>query len=142
MAVCVHNCFALETRKLEVRFVTPHEFGKQKNLCAEALRLFVRREQVSELIAEHRRTRGLENDDGRAGVYVLLDHVHHVPEITFSAFEHAPLVKWTAAAHWGFRNLYGETCVLQHECRSLRGFRMKVIVERVRPQDDFLATAP
>jgi hypothetical protein len=102
--------------------------------CREPLRDFVAGKQVRHLVAEHRRTGGLEHDERHAGVDLGLEAREDAAQILLRLAQHARVVQRPSAADGNRRHVDLEPGGFEHVGRRERGVRMKMIVERVGPQ--------
>ena len=67
---------ALQSRRRVV--AVAQELRQREHLLAQALRVFVEREQIRKLVAEHRDATGLHADDRRPARDLIPEHTHRL----------------------------------------------------------------
>ena len=134
MAVSVEEYPPGQRRQVEALTMRLHEFAEERHLRAEPLCVFIVRQHVLHLVAEHRRAARLEDDDGDARADLVADRVDHAEEHLLRERQEAVVVQRPPAADGTPRDDHLEARRLEQLHRRNRGLRMKVVVERVGPQ--------
>src|SRR6266436_8357051 len=111
------------------------ELAEQESLLPQAKGAWIFRKQVAQFIAKDRRAAWFQNNDGQACVYFLREHLQDALQILFGLVQHAKVVKWTAAAKMRLRHHDVESRVRKYLQGSLAGFRLVVVIEGIRPQN-------
>src|SRR5439155_3295624 len=104
-----------------------------------ALRILIIREQVHELVAEHREAARFEDDDRRARLEVRPQLVEDVAQEALGRQKKTVIVERTTAAEPPRRQHDVAAGGFEHLDRRYCGIGMEVIVERVRAEQDALS---
>ena len=136
MAVAVQHDFTRKLRITELRRFLQKKLAEKIGLAAQSLGNFVAREKVHQFVAEHGNASRLKTDDRYAIVDVLLHIGKYPAQLLLRLIQHAEIIKWPPAANMAYRYAHVKAGGFQHGNGSLGGFRVKVIVKRVRPKDD------
>src|SRR5438128_2247701 len=139
MAMAVHDGFPTQRGRLETRRVMSEKFAQQESLSLQPLCLLIEREEIRELVPEYGCACRLEDDQRRAGANILRQGVENFLQVALRAIQHAPFVQRPAATQVPFRYHHLAASVLQDFVGCNRGLRVKVIVERIRPQKHTLS---
>src|SRR6185437_5469949 len=92
--------------------------------------------EILEFFFEHGSTARLEYQNGKPGLDIAFQAAQDTLQIDFGFVEHAEVVERTPAAKVLARNPHAPSHVFEYFHRGLRGMRVKIVVERVRPQND------
>src|SRR5262249_28583340 len=123
MTVDLYERRPRKPRQGRVGAVPVHELRKEERLPADALRDRIVRKKTRQFVAKRADARRLQPDDGRAALDLRTQARHGLKPQPARGFEHAPVVKRTAAAQRSVRNDYPKAEALQHLRRRDRGLR-------------------
>ena len=113
------------------------EFAEEDALLGQALGERVVREQVDEFVAECRKAGGLEADERRARLDLVLQHRQGAAATALGRVEPAPVVERPAAAQRAAVGIVDlEARRLEHPRGRNGRLGPEVVVERVGPQQD------
>src|SRR5579883_546124 len=116
------------------------ELREEGRAPRQARRSLVALQQAGKLIAQRADACRLQADDRRAGLQMLLQDVEISMEQTPGRIQAAPIVQRPPAAHMSARDLDLIAEALEQLHRGDGRGSAEVVVERVRPQQDLLAT--
>src|ERR1051325_6243425 len=137
MAMQMHQGFAVQLSSGIIRREFAEELAQQEGLLAQPARVDIGREKVFQFIAKNGGATRLQHDHGRAGFDLGPEGFEDLPQSLFRFIEQAVIVERPAAAQMRLGHLNAETGVFEHFDGRLGDIRMKVVVERVRPEQDW-----
>src|SRR5580700_3725840 len=135
MAVTVQERFAVEPWQRETLGVGFEEFAEQKSLARQSLRTFVARKEVEEFIAKDGDTARLQADHWNARLDLRREFVENPEQEGLGTIEHAVIVERAPTAQVRPWHHHPEASRFENLDRRLGGARLKIIVERVRPEE-------
>ena len=136
VAVPVDERFSAKLRHDEVLRLLFQEFAEQVSLFGQSVGAIIVRKQVAELVAEDGYAAGLKADDWDSGGDFGTQDVERFEQQPLGPVQHAKVVQRAAAAEICLRNQDFIASRIENFNSRTRGFRMKVVVKRVRPEDD------
>src|SRR5881628_1055834 len=140
MAVAVEQDFPRHARWLVAGRMMLQEFAEQKGLPPQAFGACVGGEEPAKLVAEHGGAARFEHDNRTARVDRRTKRLQHTLQIHLGVVQETEVVQGSPAAEVLIGNGRAETCVPQDSERGLARLRVKVVVERVDPEDDVAST--
>src|SRR6185437_13529646 len=126
-----------ESLALQIRWIVlciDKKLAQQFRLSAQTLGIFVAREEICGLIAEHGSAAWLQNDDWNACRNLRPQSIQNIQQVCFRLIEKTVIIKGPPATQTALRYFYSIACRFQHFNRGLRGVREEVIVEGIRPE--------
>src|SRR5216683_2407836 len=112
------------------------KLAEKKRLASQLRGAQIQRKQIAEFVAEYGRATRLQHDQRYACINLCSQNAHNSFEILLGLVEKTEIVKRSSTAQMNLRDDHIESRALQNFQRRTAGLRMKIIVERVRPQND------
>src|SRR5579864_3058590 len=95
-------------------------------------------EKIEQFIAKNRSTAGLQNNNWSSGGNLRRENFDCFQQQFLRPIKHAKIVERPPAADIALRQCHPTSCGFKHFDSRNRGFRMKIVVESVRPKHDGL----
>src|SRR5215475_2804357 len=92
--------------------------------------------EVQEFVAKHGGAAGLKNDDGNAGSDLGFEDVECAKEQFLRPVQHAKIIQRSSATDVLSRHPYTVSDVFEDFDGCGRRFRMEIVIEGIRPEDD------
>ena len=110
------------------------KFAQQKRLLCQPLGALIGGEEVGQLIAKDAGAAGLEHHKGHPGIDLRAEAFQNPQQVLPRLVEEAEIVQRPAAADVLRRDLHLESSRGEHLMRRTQHLGMKVVVPRIRPQ--------
>src|SRR5579872_4693785 len=137
MAVPVEKYLLSKLRSLIARGLLFQKLAQEKRLVSQPDGTLIHGKQIAQFIPKDGSATRFQHDDRDPGHNWGAQDAHDSFQILFGLVEHAEIIERPAAAQMHLRNPDLETCALKYIKRRAASVRMKIIVERVRPQNHF-----
>src|SRR5713226_627124 len=131
-----------ELRRFVPGRVLHEKFAEQKYLLSQSARARVVREQIAQLVPKHGSAARLEHDDRQPSVNFRTQDIHDLFQVSLGPGEHSEVIQRTSTTQNIARAFHSETRVLQNFESGAARLWMKIIVERIDPQQYFLLFRP
>src|SRR6266851_4069837 len=112
------------------------KLAEKKRLASQLRGAQIQRKQIAEFVAEYGRATRFQHDQRYACINLCSQNAQNSFEIFLGLVEKTEIVKRSSTAQMKLRDDYVESRALQNFQCCTAGFRMKIIVECVRPQND------
>src|SRR5260370_32064124 len=136
MAVSVQEHLPAKLRRLIAWNLVLEKLAEEKRLTSQPGGARIRWEQIAQLIAKDRSTARLQHDDRDARINLDAQGTHDSLQVFLGSVEHAEIVQRSPAAKMNLGDADLETHAPKYFQRRASRVRMKVIVKRVRPQNN------
>src|SRR5712691_723157 len=136
MAVSVQEHLPAKLRRLIAWNLVLEKLAEEKRLTSQPGGARIRREQIAELIAKDGSTTRLQHDDWDARINLDAQGTHDSLQVFLGSVEHAEIVQRSPAAQMNLGDSHLETRALKYFQRRAARIWMKIIVKRVRPQNN------
>src|SRR4051812_38250166 len=105
----------------------------------QSLRIFLVRQQVQQFVTEDQTATWFEHYEWNSAFNLRRHDTQNILEIFPRGSEQSEIIERSPATHVLLWHQHSVPCILQHRDRCLRGLRMKIGVECIRPENNFRA---